>query len=94
MARILRPLFGVAMLVLFLGMEARFWHHNLINTDDRRWLRSWRDVVSNREERVPEVGREQLFARRAKRLRQLADRQPMQPHRLLLGELVQAFCRE
>ncbi len=56
-ARILHPFFGVAMFVLFLGMILRFAKHNLINAQDRRWLAGWRDVIADREDRVPEVGR-------------------------------------
>jgi formate dehydrogenase subunit gamma len=56
-ARILHPFFGVALFVIFLGMMARFWRHNLIDRQDREWLGRWRDVMANREEAVPEVGR-------------------------------------
>ncbi len=56
-SRILHPFFGVAMFVLFIGMILRFWHHNLINAQDRQWLGKWRDVIANREDRTPEVGR-------------------------------------
>jgi len=56
-ARILHPFVGVVMFLSFLGLTLRFWHHNRMTDKDRQWLRQWRDVVSNREERLPEVGR-------------------------------------
>lgn len=55
--RILHPFVGVVMFLSFLGLVLRFWHHNLIEARDRQWLRQIGDVVSNREERLPEVGR-------------------------------------
>lgn len=56
-ARILHPFFGVAMFVIFLGLMFRFWGHNRIEAHDREWLKRWRDVMANREDAVPEVGR-------------------------------------
>lgn len=55
--RILHPFLGVAMFLLFLLMAIRFAHHNLIDRDDRQWLKQIDDVVNNREENLPEVGR-------------------------------------
>jgi formate dehydrogenase subunit gamma len=55
--RILHPFIGVVMLVCFAGLALRFWRHNVIDRNDRRWLSQWRDVMSNREDRLPEVGR-------------------------------------
>ena len=34
----------------------RFWSHNRIEDSDRQWLKQWRDVVANREDKLPEVG--------------------------------------
>ncbi len=56
-ARILHPFIGVVMFLSFLGLTIRFWHHNRMTGKDRQWLKQWRDVVSNREDRLPEVGR-------------------------------------
>lgn len=55
--RILHPFLGLAMFVFFLGLVLRFASHNLLEKADVQWLRQWRDVVANREERLPEVGR-------------------------------------
>ena len=55
--RILHPFLGVAMFVLFLIMALRFARHNHLNANDRQWLGQMGDVLNNREERLPEVGR-------------------------------------
>ena len=55
--RILHPFLGVAMFVLFLIMALRFAGHNRLNANDRQWLGQMGDVLNNREERLPEVGR-------------------------------------
>ena len=55
--RILHPFLGVVMFAAFLLMMLRFWDHNKIEDRDRQWLRQWRDVVANREDKLPEVGR-------------------------------------
>ena len=55
--RILHPFIGLVMFVAFAWMALRFWQHNVMVDNDRRWLRQWRDVVNNREEQLPEVGR-------------------------------------
>ncbi|WP_160288486.1 formate dehydrogenase subunit gamma [Pseudomonas knackmussii] len=55
--RILHPFLGVAMFVFFLGLVIRFASHNLLEKSDVQWLKQWRDVVANREEKLPEVGR-------------------------------------
>jgi formate dehydrogenase subunit gamma len=55
--RILHPFIGLVMAIVFVGMMVRFWHHNLMQANDRQWIRQWRDAISNREELLPEVGR-------------------------------------
>ncbi|MCP1623322.1 MULTISPECIES: formate dehydrogenase subunit gamma [Pseudomonas] len=55
--RVLHPFLGVAMFLFFLGLVIRFAHHNLVEKRDVQWLKQWRDVVTNREENLPEVGR-------------------------------------
>jgi formate dehydrogenase subunit gamma len=55
--RVLHPFIGLFMVLVFLGLAATVWDDNLLRPADWQWLRQWRDVVSNREERLPEVGR-------------------------------------
>jgi len=55
--RILHPFLGVAMFLFFLVLVARFARHNLLERRDVQWFKQWRDVVNNREENLPEVGR-------------------------------------
>lgn len=55
--RILHPFVGLVMFVSFMILALRFWHHNYLDADDRQWLRQINDVLTNREDRLPEVGR-------------------------------------
>ncbi|QBR03718.1 formate dehydrogenase subunit gamma [Paraburkholderia pallida] len=55
--RLLHPFFGLVMFVSFLVLALRFWHHNLMEKSDILWLLRIQDVLSNREDRLPEVGR-------------------------------------
>ncbi len=55
--RILHPFIGLVMFVSFMILALRFWHHNYLDADDRQWLRQINDVLANREDRLPEVGR-------------------------------------
>jgi formate dehydrogenase subunit gamma len=45
------------MFVSFMILALRFWHHNYLDADDRQWLRQIGDVLTNREDRLPEVGK-------------------------------------
>ena len=55
--RILHPFFGVFMFIVFFLLAFRMWGDNTMDARDREWIRSMRQVVNNREEGVPEVGR-------------------------------------
>ena len=55
--RILHPILGVAMFVLFAWLVLRFIGHNMIDANDRKWLSQIGDVVNNHEEKLPPVGR-------------------------------------
>ena len=55
--RILHPFIGVAMFISFLALAKSFWAHNKLTSVDAEWLGHWRDVLGNREEGLPEVGR-------------------------------------
>lgn len=56
-ARVLHPFIAVFMVVFFVWLAARFWSANHFTRDDRQWLRQIDDVVKNREDRLPPVGR-------------------------------------
>ncbi|AYC34471.1 formate dehydrogenase subunit gamma [Pseudomonas cavernae] len=55
--RILHPFLGVAMFLFFIWLAMRFAGHNRLDQSDRQWLKQWRDVIGNHEEKLPEVGR-------------------------------------
>jgi formate dehydrogenase subunit gamma len=55
--RVLHPLIGLFMTIVFLFFAVRFWKDNWMQDRDWAWLRQAKDVVNNREERLPEVGR-------------------------------------
>jgi formate dehydrogenase subunit gamma len=55
--RILHPFIGLAAALSFLLLAGAVWGDNRMKPADWQWLRQWRDVVSNREDRLPEVGR-------------------------------------
>jgi formate dehydrogenase subunit gamma len=55
--RILHPFIGVVMFLSFAALALKLWHHNRLTDNDRAWLRQWRNVMSNREDKLPEVGR-------------------------------------
>jgi formate dehydrogenase subunit gamma len=56
-SRILHPFIGVVMFASFTLLALKFWHHNLLTKNDMLWLARIMDVVKNREDRLPEVGR-------------------------------------
>jgi formate dehydrogenase subunit gamma len=55
--RILHPFVGLVMFVSFMILALRFWHHNYLDADDVQWLKQIDDVLANREDRLPEIGR-------------------------------------
>jgi formate dehydrogenase subunit gamma len=55
--RILHPFVGLVMFVSFLILAVRFWHHNYLDDSDWQWMRQINDVLANREEKLPEIGR-------------------------------------
>jgi formate dehydrogenase subunit gamma len=55
--RILHPFLGLLMALLFVFLAAAMWKFNKMEPRDWQWLRQGRDVVNNREERLPDVGR-------------------------------------
>lgn len=57
MARYLHPIIGVAMFVSFLIFAIQKLRDNLLSKVDGQWLAQIGDVLSNRDERLPEVGK-------------------------------------
>ena len=55
--RILHPYIGLFMTLAFAFLGAAVWSDNRMRPTDWKWIRQWQDVVNNREDRLPEVGR-------------------------------------
>jgi len=55
--RILHPYIALVMAVAFVALAGRFWKDNRLEARDWAWLRQIKDVVNNREDRLPETGR-------------------------------------
>ena len=55
--RAVHPWLGVALVVSFTLLFVRFWKLNIPNRDDVEWSKRIGDVVTNREDRLPELGK-------------------------------------
>ncbi len=55
--RILHPFVGCVMFLSFLILALRFWHHNYLDQSDIQWMRQIDDVLNNREEKLPAIGK-------------------------------------
>jgi formate dehydrogenase subunit gamma len=55
--RILHPFIGCVMAAAFYLLCVKFWRDNYLQPHDWIWLRKINDVVGNREENLPDVGR-------------------------------------
>jgi len=55
--RILHPFIGCVMVAAFYLLSVHFWRDNIMQQRDWIWLRKINDVVGNREENLPDVGR-------------------------------------
>ena len=55
--RILHPFIGCVMVMAFVLLGAKLWRDNYLQQRDWIWLRNIKDVIRNREENLPEVGR-------------------------------------
>ena len=55
--RILHPFIGCVMVAAFYLLCVHFWRDNIMQQRDWVWLRKINDVVGNREENLPDVGR-------------------------------------
>lgn len=55
--RILHPFIGLVMAAAFARVGAKLWRENVMHGYDWQWLRRIGDVVENREDRLPDVGK-------------------------------------
>jgi formate dehydrogenase subunit gamma len=55
--RSIHPWIGVVLFFSFFGLFVRFWRANLWRREDTAWLASPREVLTGREEQLPDVGR-------------------------------------
>src|SRR5260221_2369690 len=55
--RILHPFIGCVMAAAFYLLCVKFWRDNYLQPRDWIWLRKINDVVGNREDNLPDVGR-------------------------------------
>jgi len=55
--RILHPFIGVVMFAVFCVTMVRFWHLNKVTDADRQWMKRIGDVIANRDDDLPEVGK-------------------------------------
>lgn len=55
--RILHPFVGCVMFISFLILALWFWHHNYLDRNDVQWMKQIDDVLANREDRLPEIGK-------------------------------------
>ncbi len=58
--RILHPFIGVVLFLSFMGLAAKFWSDNHITAADREWAKRFSDIVANRDENLPEIGKYNL----------------------------------
>lgn len=54
---ILHPFVGIAMLLFFVPFAIPAWHENRLEAYDRKWLNQIGDVVANRDDRLPAIGK-------------------------------------
>ena len=57
LTRMIHPFIGVVLFLSFLGLFARFWKLNLWGHTDNVWLGRLKDVLTGRDENLPEVGK-------------------------------------
>jgi formate dehydrogenase subunit gamma len=55
--RVLHPFIGLIMVGAFFIFAARYWKENVLQPRDWAWLRKIKDVIENRHDGLPEVGR-------------------------------------
>ena len=57
LTRAIHPWLGVILFFSFAGLFIRFWKANLWKAEDGTWMARLRDVMTAREDRLPEVGK-------------------------------------
>ncbi|WP_250535535.1 formate dehydrogenase subunit gamma [Caballeronia sp. AZ10_KS36] len=55
--RILHPFVGCVMFLSFMVLALRVWRHNHLDKSDIQWMKQIDDVLANREDRLPEIGK-------------------------------------
>ncbi len=55
-ARILHPFIGLVLAASFWRLALTLWERNRMTGADREWVRRLRDVLANRDDKLPEVG--------------------------------------
>ncbi|HEX8785607.1 MAG TPA: formate dehydrogenase subunit gamma [Telluria sp.] len=55
--RILHPFFGLVMFASFIVLATSMWSRNKFEDGDRQWLRQIGDVLANREDKLPRIGK-------------------------------------
>ena len=55
--RVLHPFIGLIMVGAFIQFAAKYWKENALQPRDWEWLRKIRDVIENKDDKLPEVGR-------------------------------------
>lgn len=55
LARIVHPFVGVVMFIAFARQFFRYWHHNLVTSEDVKWMKSVKEVMKGNE--VGDIGR-------------------------------------
>ncbi|NJD31714.1 MAG: formate dehydrogenase subunit gamma [Gammaproteobacteria bacterium] len=54
---ILHPFVGIAMMLFWVPFARMAWSENRLQPYDRRWLSQIGDVVANRDDRLPDIGK-------------------------------------
>src|SRR5262245_55460294 len=55
--RILHPFIGIVMFLFFCFSVMWYWRDNLITDADRKWMERIKDVIANRDDNLPEIGK-------------------------------------
>ena len=59
-ARILHPFFGVVLFVFFMVWVARVWKYNRVTAADWQWAKHLGDILRNKTDNLPEIGKYNL----------------------------------